>query len=93
MVKVSKSAKIRNQYNQIPHLTQDTNGKVAKKLFSLCSGNHIHKAIPNSSSHTCESNDVILFSFCVRQNTSSAIHFEATFEVQNVGLHCTKDLL
>ena len=25
---VSKSAKIRNQYNQVPHLTQDTNGKV-----------------------------------------------------------------
>ena len=27
-VKVSKSAKIRNRYNQVPHLTQDTNGKV-----------------------------------------------------------------
>ena len=25
---VSKGAKIRNRYNQIPHLTQDTNGKV-----------------------------------------------------------------
>ena len=28
MLKVSKSAKIRNQYNQVPHLTRDTNGKV-----------------------------------------------------------------
>ena len=28
VVKVSKGAKIRNQYNQVPHLTQDTNGKV-----------------------------------------------------------------
>ena len=27
-VKVSKGAKIRNRYNQVPHLTQDTNGKV-----------------------------------------------------------------
>ena len=27
-VKVRKSAKIRNRYNQAPHLTQDTNGKV-----------------------------------------------------------------
>ena len=27
-VKVSKAAKIRNRYNQVPHLTQDTNGKV-----------------------------------------------------------------
>ena len=26
--KVSKGAKIRNQYNQVPHLTRDTNGKV-----------------------------------------------------------------
>ena len=26
--KVSRGAKIRNQYNQVPHLTQDTNGKV-----------------------------------------------------------------
>ena len=25
---VSKAAKIRNRYNQVPHLTQDTNGKV-----------------------------------------------------------------
>ena len=27
-VKVNKGAKIRNRYNQVPHLTQDTNGKV-----------------------------------------------------------------
>ena len=25
---VSKGAKIRNRYNQVPHLTEDTNGKV-----------------------------------------------------------------
>ena len=28
ILKVSKGAKIRNLYNQVPHLTQDTNGKV-----------------------------------------------------------------
>ena len=28
MTKVSNGAKIRNRYNQVPHLTQDTNGKV-----------------------------------------------------------------
>ena len=28
MVKVSKGANIKNQYNQVPQLTQDTNGKV-----------------------------------------------------------------
>ena len=27
-IKVSKGAKIRNRYNQVPHLTQDTDGKV-----------------------------------------------------------------
>ena len=27
-LKVSKGAKIMNRYNQVPHLTQDTNGKV-----------------------------------------------------------------
>ena len=26
--KVSKGAKIRNRYNQVPHLTRDTNGKM-----------------------------------------------------------------
>ena len=28
LVKVSKGAKIRNRYNQVPHLTQDTNRKM-----------------------------------------------------------------
>ena len=27
-VSISKGAKIRNRYNRVPHLTQDTNGKV-----------------------------------------------------------------
>ena len=27
-LKVSRGTKIRNRYNQVPHLTQDTNGKV-----------------------------------------------------------------
>ena len=30
IIKVSKGAKIRNRYNQVPHLIQDTNGKVTK---------------------------------------------------------------
>ena len=28
--KVSKGTKIRNRYNQVSHLTQDTNGKIVK---------------------------------------------------------------
>ena len=33
VVEVSKGAKIRNRYNQVPHLTQDTNGKVTNSQF------------------------------------------------------------
>ena len=31
--KVSKGAKIRNRYHQVPHMTQDTNGKVTISQF------------------------------------------------------------
>ena len=31
-MKVSKVENIRNRYNQVPHLTQDTNGKVLVEL-------------------------------------------------------------
>ena len=30
--KVSKGAKIRNRYNQVPHMTKDTNGKVTNTV-------------------------------------------------------------
>ena len=33
--KVSKGATIRNRYNQVPHLTQDTNWKVRAKRSAL----------------------------------------------------------
>ena len=32
--KVSKGAKIRNRYNKVPHLTQDTNGKVTNSQLN-----------------------------------------------------------
>ena len=32
-MKVSKGATIRNRYNQVPHPTQDTNGKVTNSQF------------------------------------------------------------
>ena len=32
--KVSKGAKIRNRYNQVPHLTQDTNRKVTNSQLN-----------------------------------------------------------
>ena len=33
LLKVSKGAKIRNRYNQVPHLTKDTNVKVTNSLL------------------------------------------------------------
>ena len=38
-LKLSKGAKIRNQYNQVPHMTQDTKGKVTKHEIEQISGN------------------------------------------------------
>ena len=37
-LKVSKGAKIRNRYNQVPHLTQDTNGKVTNSQWDTKNG-------------------------------------------------------
>ena len=42
--KASKGAKIRNRYNQVPHLTQDTNGKVTNSQLSTT--NESQKASP-----------------------------------------------
>ena len=38
-VKVSKGAKIKNRYNQVPHLTQDTNGKVTNSQLDTTNEN------------------------------------------------------
>ena len=37
--KASKGAKIRNRYNQVPHLTQDTNGKVTNSQLATTNEN------------------------------------------------------
>ena len=47
-IKVSKGAKIRNRYNRVPYLTQDTNGKVTNlqldttKVSPFTAGDHRH---------------------------------------------------
>ena len=41
-IEVSKGAKIRNRYNQAPHLTQDTNGKVTNsQLYTTDEGQEV----------------------------------------------------
>ena len=37
--KVNKGAKIRNRYNQVPHLDQDTNGKVSNSQLDTINEN------------------------------------------------------
>ena len=39
MSRVSKGAKIRNRYNQVPHLTSDTNGKVTNSQLDTTNEN------------------------------------------------------
>ena len=50
-IKVSKGAKIRNHYNQVPHLTKDTNGKSESGLLQLSPphdvGSLVHFAPPH----------------------------------------------
>ena len=46
-IKVSKGAKIRNRYNPVPHLTQDTNGKETNSQLDIT--NESQEASPFSA--------------------------------------------
>ena len=67
--KVSKGAKIRNRYNQVPHLTQDTNGKVTRSQLDTTNESqevspfpagdhkaHINRRAQRHSKHKTETN-------------------------------------
>ena len=67
--KVRKRAKIRNRYNQAPHLTQDTNGKVTNPQLYTTDENqevspfpvgdhkaHINRRAQTHSKHKTEKN-------------------------------------
>ena len=60
---VSKGAKIRNRYNQVPHLTQDTNGKVTNSQLDTTNESqevspfhktHINRHVQRHSKHKTE---------------------------------------
>ena len=68
-IKVSKGAKIRNRYNQVPHLTQDTNRKVtnlqldttneSQEVSPFPAGDHkahINRRAQRHSKHITETN-------------------------------------
>ena len=48
-MKVGKRAKIKNRYNQAPHLTQDTNGKVTTSQLDIT--NESQEVIPFPCDH------------------------------------------
>ena len=69
IIKVSKGAKIRNRYNQVLHLTQDTNGKVIhlpldttherQEVSPFPAGDHkvhINRRVQRHSKHKTEKN-------------------------------------
>ena len=68
-VKVSKGAKVRSRYNQVPHLTLDTNGKVANSQLDTTNESqevspfpagdhkaHINRCAQRHSKHKTEQN-------------------------------------
>ena len=68
-VKVCKGAKHRNRYNQVPHLTQDTNGKVTNSQLDTTNESqevspfpagdhkaHINRRSQRHSKHKTEKN-------------------------------------
>ena len=69
IIKVSKGAKVRNRYNQVPHLTHDTNGKVinlqldttnqSQEVSPFPTGDqkaHINRRIQRHGKHKAEQN-------------------------------------
>ena len=73
ILKVSKCAKIRNRYNQVPHPTQDTNGKVinsqldttneSQEVSPFPAGDHtphINRHAQRHSKHKTEKHYILL---------------------------------
>ena len=49
VIKVSKGANIRNRYNQVPHMPQDTNGKVTNSQLHVYTTNESQEVSPFSA--------------------------------------------
>ena len=55
LIEVSKGAEIRNRYNKVPHLTQDTIGKVTNSQLDTTKGNQEASPFP-ASDHKAQIN-------------------------------------
>ena len=62
-IKVSKGAKFRNQYNQVPHLTQDTNGKVTNSQLDTTNESQEVSPFPagDHKAHKSNMSNMIIF--------------------------------
>ena len=52
LLQVRKRAKIRNRYNQVPHLTQDTNGKVTTSQLDITNQSQEVSPFPSADHKT-----------------------------------------
>ena len=59
-LKVSKGVKVRNRYNQVPHLTQDTNGKVTNSQLDTTNGSQEVSPFP-AGDHKAGENKTSLY--------------------------------
>ena len=55
LIKISKGAKVRNRYNQVPHLTQDTNGKVTNSQLDTTNESQEVSPLP-AGDHKAQTN-------------------------------------
>ena len=78
--KVSKGAKIRNRYNQVPHLTQDTNGKVTNSQLDTTNESQEVSPFP-AGDHKAHINRQALFKF-----TSAAVLL-AVFRIHKIPIN------
>ena len=69
IVKVRKREKIRNRYNQAPHLTQDTNGKVTTSQLDVTNESQEISPFP-AGGHKASATDVLLFSIYSERNNA-----------------------
>ena len=81
-IKVRKRAKIRNRYDQAPHLTQDTNGKVTTSQLDITNESEYVSPFPADYHMACRKYTKSLsVDWCMsqikRSNNESLLHKEA----------------
>ena len=79
MHKVSKGAKIRNRYNQVPHLTQDTNGKVTNSQLDTTNENQEVSLFPAGDHKAKKKNMCVYYLMKISNRVGRSIFFFILF--------------